>query len=163
MLDTSTLDSYLGQSIAAICPHGYDSSGDNHCAHFVSHALQLGFGLTCARMRGSEGGANLRVHELFPQCPTTREILECPSSGEGLIFVSARANFNGTPTQIANIPRKHVGIILNGRVWHYSNTRHQVTVQTAGEFLFHYPRQQNALWYGALPLQCRLTSFGTCT
>jgi hypothetical protein len=163
MLDTSTLDTYAGHSIAQICPHGYDSAADNHCAHFVAHVLQLGFGLTCAQMRGRAGGANLRVHELFPQCHNTREILECPSSGEGLIFVSDRANFRGAPTQIANIPRKHVGILLRSRVWHYSNTRHQVIVQTAGEFLFHYPRQQNALWYGTLPTQCRPTTFGTCT
>jgi hypothetical protein len=163
MLDTLTLNSYVGKSISAICPHGYDSVADNHCAHFVSHALQLGFGLTCAQMRGHAGGANLRVHELFPRCQTTREILECPSSGEGLIFVSERANFHGNPVQIANIPRKHVGILFNGRVWHYSNTRHQVVVQTAGEFLFHYPRQSNALWYGTLPVQCRQTAFGTCS
>jgi hypothetical protein len=27
--------------------------------------------------------------------------------------------------------------------------------------LFHYPRQNNALWYGALPTQSRPTNFGT--
>jgi len=165
MLDTPTLNTYLDRSIAQICPHGYDRAADNHCAHFVSHALQLGFGVTCASMRGRApiGGANLRVRELFQECSNTREILECPMTGEGLIFVSDRVNFRGTPTQIADISRKHVGILLNGRVWHYSNTRHRVITQTVGEFLFHYPRQQNALWFGTLPAQSRPASFGTCT
>ena len=163
MLSTSTLDTYLGKSISEICPYGYDSATDNHCAHFVAHSLQLEFGLTCAQMRGRIGGANLRVHEVFAQCSNTREILECPTTGEGLIFVSDRTNFRGTPTQISNVPRKHIGILLDGRVWHYSNTRQRVVIQTVSEFLFHYPRQSNALWYGALPMQSRLTTFGTCT
>jgi len=163
MLSTFTLDTYLGKSISEICPFGYDRAADNHCAHFVGHALQLDFGLTCARMRGSSGGANLRVHEVFAQCRDTREILECPTTGEGLIFVSDRTNFSGTPTQIANVPRKHIGILLDGRVWHYSNTRQRVVLQTVGEFLYHYPRQNNSLWYGTFPMRSRPTTFGTCT
>lgn len=164
MLSASTLDSYVGMSISQICPFGYDNATDNHCAHFVSHALQLGFGLTCVQMRGgTTGGANLRVHEVFAQCSNTREILECPTTGEGLIFVSDRSNFRGAPTQISNVPRKHIGLLLDGCVWHYSNTRQRVVIQTVGEFLFHYPRQSNALWFGTLPMQSRLTSFGTST
>src|ERR1044072_5116765 len=164
MLSFPILDTYVGMSISQICPYGYDRSADSHCAHFVSHALQVSFGLTCASlrgMRGSSSGANLRVREVFAQCPNTSEILACPTNGEGLIFVSKRTNFRGTPTQIARVRRKHVGIVLDGRVWHYSNRRRRVVVQTVGEFLFHYPRQNNALWYGALPTQSRPTNFGT--
>jgi hypothetical protein len=163
MLSFPILDTYLGKSISEICPYGYDSAADNHCAHFVAHALQLSFGVTCASLRGSSGGANVRVQEVFAQCPNTSEILACPTTGEGLIFVSDRTNFTGTPTRIANVPRKHIGIVIDGRVWHYSNTRHRVVVQTVGEFLFHYPRQNNALWFGALPTQSRPATFGTCT
>jgi hypothetical protein len=163
MLSAVTLNTYVGRPIKQICPHGYDSSSDNHCAHFVSHALQLTFGYTCAMSRGRVGGANLRVHELFPQCGATREVLECPTSGEGLIFVSERGNFSGSPTQIANVSKKHVGILIDGRIWHFSNLKHQVVVQNVGEFLFHYPKQRNALWYGSLPASCRPTVFGTCS
>jgi hypothetical protein len=163
MLDPNVLNSYVGRPIAQICPHGYDRSADNHCAHFVSHVLQLDFGYTCAAARGRWGGANLRVHELFAKCANTREILECPTTGEGLIFVSDRSHFRGTPTHIENVPKKHVGIVFNGRVWHYSNPRHQVVIQTVGEFLFHYPKLRDALWYGSLPIQSRLAPFGTCT
>lgn len=162
VLTESVLNSYLGRSIAQICPHGYDGAQDNHCAHFVAHVLQLDFGMTCGRLRRRPGGANVRVQELFAQCPSSREVVECPSTGQGLIFVSDRRNFSGTPTQIENVRRKHVGVMSNGRVWHYSNTLRRVVVQTVGEFLSHYPRQDNALWYGALPAACRAASFGTC-
>jgi hypothetical protein len=163
MLNSATLNSYAGQSIKRICPYGYDSSSLNHCAHFVSHALQLGMGYTCAHARGRSGGANIRVQELFSQCTNAREVRECPTVGEGLVFVSAPSNFQGSPTHIVNVRKKHVGILLNGQVWHYSNTRHEVIVQTVGQFLSHYPRQHNAIWYGSLPLACRPTDFGTCS
>ena len=163
MLTPSLLDTYVGHSISEICPHGYDNTGYNHCAHFASHVMQIDFGYTCARARGRMGGANLRVQELFARCPDTREVLECPTTGEGLIFVSDRSNFSGAPTTIANVRRKHVGVMLNGRVWHYSNTQHRVVVQAVGQFLSHYPRQHNALWFGSFPSLCRPTTFGTCT
>ena len=161
MLMPSTLDSYVGRPISQVCPHGYDSGSQNHCAHFVAHALQLRFGYTCTNGRAQVGSANVRVQELFPQCSGRREILECPTSGEGLIFVSNKINFH--PGHIDNVPKKHVGIMLNGRVWHYSNSGQKVVVQPVGEFLFHYPRQNNALWFGSLPPQSRPTSFGTCS
>ena len=159
MLNLATLNSYVGHPINEICPFGYQT--DNHCAHFVSHALQLGFGYACAP--GRVGSACVRVQELFPKCGNTREVLACPATGEGLIFVSQSSNFSGSPVQIQNVPKKHVGIVLNGKVWHYSNSKHKVVVQTVGEFLSHYPRQQNALWYGSLPTQCRPTIMGTST
>jgi len=163
MLVTQTLDSYIGHSISEICPHRYERNEDNHCAHFVSHTLQLDFGYTCAGARGRTGGANLRVHELFARCRETRLVLECPTVDQGLIFVSDPSSFRGSPVEMANVPRKHVGILHLGRVWHYSNTRQRVVVQSAGEFLYHYPQQKNALWFGSLPSACRPTSFGACT
>jgi hypothetical protein len=162
-LSPFTLNGYVGHPIKEICPHGYDRASDNHCAHFVSHVLQLGMGYTCAQARGRVDGANIRVQELFALCTSRQEILECPTAGEGLIFVSERSNFRGSPTRIDNVPKKHVGIHLNGKVWHYSNTRHRVVTQTVGDFLFHYPRQHNALWHGSLPVQCRPTEFGICS
>lgn len=164
MITRQVLDSYVGHSMAEICPHGYDATTNNHCAHFVGHVLQLSFGLTCAAMSGARGAysaANLRVHETFARCPSTRQILACPTIGEGLIFVSKASNFHGQPTQMRNVPKKHIGIVLNGIVWHYSNPRDEVITQTVGEFLFHYARQQNALWWGDFPPTSRVASFGT--
>jgi hypothetical protein len=161
MLTLDVLKSYMGQPIRNICPNGYDAGADNHCAHFVAHVLQLDFGLTCAKMRHGSVGANVRVQELFDRCPQPREVLECPTTGEGLIFVSAATSFHGMPVRIRNVPRKHVGLVMNGTVWHYSNRRSQVVEQTVGEFLFHYPRQNNALWWGNFPPGSRPASCGT--
>lgn len=164
MLTLDVLQSYHGQTIADICPHGFDDTTDNHCAHFVAHVLQLDFGMTCARLKGmrdAPAAANVRVHEIFAECPDTREILECPTTGEGLIFVSHRTNFRGAPVRMRNVPRKHVGIQLHGMVWHYSNTRDRVVSQSVGAFLEHYPRQQNALWWGRFPRVARVAAFAT--
>lgn len=164
LVTQKTLDSYLGHSIAEICPHGYDRDDDNHCAHFVAHALQLDFGYTCARAQRRAGeGANLRVHELFARCREPRPVLDCPTIDQGLIFVSNPSSFRGSPVEMANVPRKHVGILHLGRVWHYSNMRHRVVAQPAGEFLYHYPEQENAVWFGSLPTACRPTPFGACS
>lgn len=147
-----------------ICPHGLDATNKNHCAHFVSHVLQLGFGMTCARLRGQRGAgtaANVRVQEIFARCPHTRELLECPTTGSGLIFVSKRSNFAGAPTRIRNVPKKHIGIVIDGFTWHYSNPANQVKKQPVSKFLTHYRRQENALWWGSFPASASPTAFGT--
>jgi hypothetical protein len=75
--------------------------------------------------------------------------------------VSAASSFRGTPRKIANVPKKHVGLVMNGGVWHYSNGQSRVVTQTVGEFLFHYRKQENALWWGNFPLGSRPTDCGT--
>jgi len=165
MMSQPQLDSWLGKSMTDICLNGYDNTSHNHCAHFVSHVLNLHFGYTCrAHVRGQHPGANLRVQEIFARCPGTHEILQCTPDLAGLIFVSHKSNFvtrNGTTT-LNNVPRKHIAIIHGGFVWHYSNTRNRVVKQPMSEFLNHYPGQDNALWFGSLPAGARAISFGQC-
>lgn len=163
MVSLGTLLTYERQTIRDICPNGFDDSSDNHCAHFVAHVLQLEFGMTCSRLtgKGVVGGANVRVHEIFEQCLNQKEVLECPTRGEGLIFVSARGNFRGTPVHLRNVPKKHIGLVVDGIVWHYSNTRDLVVRQPVSEFLFHYPRQTNALWWADPPVMARPAGFAT--
>lgn len=164
VLTESLLTGYEGRSMRDICPFGYDATDDNHCAHFVAHALQLDFGMTCARLkgrRGAAGAANVRVHEIFAECPHTRELLECPMTGKGLVFVSEARNFSGKPARLRNIPKKHIGIALDGQLWHYSNPRNRVVRQHVSDFLFHYPRQNNALWWGKFPASATPAPFGT--
>ncbi|MGE0482259.1 MAG: hypothetical protein AB7Q17_17515 [Phycisphaerae bacterium] len=150
-----SLDDFLGKTIADFCSNGYTDTTDNHCAHFVCHALNLSFGMTCGQLvsasQRKNTGANVRVHELFARCPRVEELRQCPTVGSALIFVSEQRNFRGTPVELRNVPKKHVGILMNGRVWHYSNTQDKVVVQPASLFLFHYSGQQNALWIGELP------------
>lgn len=155
MLTEQLLDSYVGVGIERICPNGFDDKADNHCAHFVSHALGLDFGMTCRTLRpnSSGAGANVRVHEIFARCAQRQEILQCSGALSGLIFVSGAKNFvtRGGVTTLQNVPKKHIGILLNGYVWHYSNTQDKVVKQPMSTFLNHYPGQTNALWLGSLP------------
>jgi hypothetical protein len=142
------------------------SDAENHCAHFVNHVLNLSFGATCRGQVGQAArhgpGANLRVHETFEECANRQELLVCPSSVQALIFVSAPRNFvtrrNGTTT-INNVPRKHIGLFLDGVVWHYKNSQRQVIQQSLSDFIRHYPDQTNALWVGDLPSAAAATSF----
>lgn len=166
ILTETLLNSYLGKNISDICLNGYDNQSDNHCAHFVSHVASLDFGYTCRSHTGKKNqGANLRVHEVFERCPKTSEIIECSMSQSGLIFVSAPGNFvtpKAGPTTMRNVPEKHIGFLLNGNIWHYSNSQNQVIKQMLSQFLNHYPKQTNALWLGSLPSTSRLVSFGQC-
>jgi hypothetical protein len=165
MLSATQLDSWLGKSMTNICLNGYNAAGDNHCAHFVSHAINLHFGYTCRQHTGRQNpGANLRVHEVFAQCPNVQELRECNPAKTGLIFVSAASNFvtQAGRTVLRNIPKKHIGFLLGGNVWHYSNTQHRVVKQPMSQFLYHYPGQINALWVGSLPLGARPIYFGQC-
>jgi hypothetical protein len=156
-IDPSLLNSYVGKDIKDICPNGYSDPGINHCAHFVSHVLGLHriasvkTGGSCAK---GEFGANTRVAEVFSQCSSVYEFNSCPSVICGLIFVSSPSNFISKPGRvpsIRNVKKKHIGIIYNQNIWHYSNTQDRVVVQTMAEFIRHYKKQTNALWYGEIP------------
>lgn len=165
MISAPQLDSWLGKSMTDICLNGYSATTDNHCAHFVSHAVGLSFGYTCRHQTGKQNaGGNLRVQEIFAQCSGVREIQECNPALAGLVFVSASSSFvtRGGTTTLTNVPRKHIGFLFGGLVWHYSNTRHQVVKQLMSQFLSHYPGQTNALWLGAFPPGSRALWFGQC-
>jgi hypothetical protein len=158
MLNAALLDTFfLGKNISKICPNGYVNNADNHCAHFVAHALNLSFGVTCRQLVSPKNqkatGATVRVHEIFAQCPNVRELNETPARIEALVFISAPTNFvtKGSVTTLTNVPRKHIGILLDGVVWHYSNTKDKVVKVPVGDMLNHYPGQTNALWVGDLP------------
>ncbi len=165
MITTAQLDSWLGKGISEICTNGYADNSLNHCAHFVSHALGLRGGYTCRHATGGRNtGASLRVHEIFGQSSGQVEILQCSNDLTGLIFVSRSTSFRthgGTPV-MANVPKKHIGILAAGFVWHYSNTRDQVVKQTMSSFLGHYPGQVNSLWYAEPPAGYRTLWFGQC-
>ena len=163
MIEVSLLNSWLGKTISDICLNGYTSRSDNHCAHFVCHVLSLTFGYDCKKATGKKNfGANLRVHELFDRC-TNREAVTTSSTGfKGILFVSGSQNFkthNGNTT-LENVPKKHVGIVIDGSVWHYSNSRSLVIKQALSEFIEHYPNQTNSLWFGSPPSGYVARSFG---
>lgn len=64
---TSNLQGYVGKSIGDICSNGFSSPNQNHCAHFVAHALKLKLGMLCGDMQfKTKGtGASIRCDEIF--------------------------------------------------------------------------------------------------
>ena len=153
MLTQHQLAGYLGKSIGDICQNGYTSVHDNHCAHFVSHVLGYRFGVTCQAMgSGKAPGATLRVQELFPRCHSAGAWSLRPASLRScLVFITRASNVNLASRSMANVPRKHVGIFLDGFIWHYSNSQRRVVKELPAQFAQHYAPPDNAMFFGTLP------------
>jgi hypothetical protein len=154
MITEATLDGLLGKNIASICTVGYANATDNHCAHFVSHVLGYQFGFTCRGMVNGPGTpATIRVQELFPRCPSVGTwATRPPHLTHCLVFITNASNVNLAARTMVNVPRKHVGIFVDGHIWHYSNSRDQVVKQTPEQFSHHYAPPSNAMFFGAFPV-----------
>jgi hypothetical protein len=126
-----------GQAITAICTTGFTNADMNHCAHFVSHALDLTIGTLCGSMgwatRGQ--GATIRVNEVFNYC-TNRGAWDARDGtwNACLIFVTVNGNVTGDPPIMGDHPRKHIGLHMGGEVWHYSNGQDRVIRESVAEF-----------------------------
>jgi hypothetical protein len=153
MITAVDLDALLGREITSICTVGYSNRNDNHCAHFVSHVLGYQFGFTCRGMvEGPGKPATIRVHELFPRCPSVGVWASKPAIlNRCLVFITKASNVDLAGKTMVNVPRKHVGIFIGGSIWHYSNTRDQVVKQTPVEFSRHYAVPDNSMFYGEMP------------
>lgn len=152
---TGTLKDLVGKNISNICPNEFTSNAENHCAHFVGHALGHTFGWTCRNQtgKGPQPGANLRVHETFARCPEVGRWADRPPIMMAcLVFITKASNVNLATKTMSNVPRKHIGIYLFNTIYHYSNTRDKVVTQTPDEFSHHYSSPHNAMFYGSFPL-----------
>ena len=57
---------YYQKSMTEICENHYDTTAQNHCAHFVSHVLGLQLGMLCGDLTGKRHtGASVRCNELY--------------------------------------------------------------------------------------------------
>jgi len=154
-LTETDLRSLLGKHIRDVCPNGYDSDSDNHCAHFVSHVLGYQFGATCRMMQGGTGTpACIRVQEVMPRCLQIGNWDDLPTPlFWGLVFITKASNVNVQKKTIVNVPRKHIGIFIGGgpTIYHYSNKRRQVVSETPEQFSKHYDPPYNAMFWGSAP------------
>ena len=147
----ATLNSYVGKKIDVVCDSDYERDDDNHCAHFVSHVMGFTFGHTCKHETGKgEKGYCVRVHEVFTQCPTVGRWADRTANACLVFVILGAANVDLATKTMANIRRKHIGIYLNGTIWHYSNTQDKVVTQTPEAFSHHYPGD-TAMFYGTFP------------
>lgn len=147
-----SLEGFLGKNITEICLNGFVADSENHCAHFVSHALGYSFGYTCSDQTGKHTapGGNLRVHEIFWRCPQVGLWGEHPRD-KCLVFITKRKNVNLMTKIMVNDPKKHVGIYHGGQIYHYSNTYDRVVKQTPVEFSGHYRKPYNEMFFGKFP------------
>lgn len=145
------LDAFVGKSVVDICAFGFGSVGDdhNHCAHFVGHALRATSlnGTTCDSLlpKGmgkkhpmyGQRGVLVRVHQLYATVTgKTKVDVAAPVAPEsGLIFVSKTTNFSDGVESMGNIPKKHVGIVNGGNVYHYGNTADAVRKDSLSAFI----------------------------
>jgi hypothetical protein len=132
VIDRSLLDSYLAKNIKDICEFKNWSASSNHCAHFVSHVLQLHFGYTCDKKKDG-AGYNVRVKEVWERCHDYASF--DAGAGACLVYATKAGNVDLGKKSIANVSDKHIGIFTNGAIWHYDNTLDKVVSQTPEEFL----------------------------
>ena len=149
------LEALLDKNINQICPNRFHDAAANHCAHFVSHAMAFGFSFHCRQFAGgSKPGANIRVHEIFAQCPRVGNWEEADPGADQLVFVTRKDVVNLATKTMQNIPQKHIGIYHQGLIYHYSNTEDRVVKQTPDAFLQRFQAAYDGdqgLFFGHFP------------
>ncbi|HEX2555096.1 MAG TPA: hypothetical protein VHL98_15465 [Microvirga sp.] len=148
--DWDAVPGHEGAHISALCQNKLTDDTLNHCAHFVSHALGITLGYTCAKQTGGKNdAASIRVHEIFAACNAVGKWADRPASLDPcLIFITNANNVDLKKKTMVNHPRKHIGVYKGGWIYHYSNTKDKVVKQDAEDFKKHYSPPFNGLFYG---------------
>lgn len=145
----------LGKTIADFCRNGFHDAAANHCAHFVSHVAGLTFSYHCRQfVGGTKEPANIRVHEIFAQCPKVGRWDEADQTRPQLVFVTRKDVVDLATKTMQNIPQKHIGIYQDGHVYHYANGKDEVVRQTPADFLKTFQKAyagDQGLFFGDFP------------
>ena len=151
----TNLENALGKSIAQICDGRFHSPTSNHCAHFVSHITGIDFLYHCRAFKGGNGTpANIRVQEIFAECPLVGNWSDVDSNIEQLVFVTKISNVDLAAKKMRNVPQKHIGIYSQGFVYHYSNSANEVVKWTPDTFLAEFEAIYSGtqgLFFGTFP------------
>lgn len=147
------LEAYLGQSVKDFCGrYGDIDDSENHCAHFVSHVLQLRIpgAALCSNVGGSDypyherrNGFCIRVNQVFNSCKN-RAIWTDDSAPQSVCFVVATIAGNiisQNPLTIGSMRKKHIGFYVAGWVYNYGNTNDKVRKSAINDFKRHYGAQ----------------------
>jgi hypothetical protein len=156
-ITAAELEAYVGLGIGQVCSNGFASASQNHCAHFVSHALGITLGMLCGDMKYAtrRTGASIRRDELYNGLEKKGPWDQRPAIADGLLVfvVSARQVVDGV---MRNVPQKHVGIRFGGKVFNFSNGQHKVVSDPTveyfhGKFKSTYAGGDISLFYGVAP------------
>lgn len=149
------LSGAVGKNINQICDNKLHDPALNHCAHFVSHICGMTFSFHCREMAGGgKPGANIRVHEVFAQCPKVGHWADADKAKTQLIFVTRASNVDIANKRMVNIPQKHVGVFHGGKVFHYGNTSDKVVTDTPETFFAKFEAiyaGTQGLFFGHIP------------
>jgi hypothetical protein len=134
----------LGNEISDLCPFSMaNDKSKNHCAHYVSHIMGYELpGVTCknatwADKQQEARGATIRVNDLFAASSETGALSKKPTTlQECLVFVTISTNMKNFANKLKmnNHPKKHVGILTDGKVWNYSNSQNKVVADSLTSF-----------------------------
>lgn len=151
----SKLEETLGKHISKICDGHFHANSDNHCAHYASHVVGLNFSFNCKDFKGGHGTpANIRVQEIFAECPKVGKWSDADLTKEQLVFVTNTRNVDLANKKMQNVPQKHIGIFAGGFVYHYSNSSAKVVKWRPEKFLQEFDNSysgQQGLFFGTLP------------
>jgi hypothetical protein len=151
------LQSYLGKSIGQICSNKYTTTSQSHCAHAVSHILDIKLATLCGDMlyKTRRTGATIRCDELYNGLSRRGPWDQRPTPENGLlIFCISASKFIGG--EMINVRQKHVGIYHSGKVFNYSNAHQKVVVDHSVDTFFKkldsiYDDNDISLFYGVTP------------
>jgi hypothetical protein len=153
----SDLQGYVGKSIGQICNNRFTTTSQSHCAHVVSHILDIHIATLCGDMTYDtrRTGATIRCDELYNGLVRKGPWDQKPTPCNGLlIFCISARNFVGG--QMMNVRQKHVGIHHSGIVLNYSNAHQKVVVDHSVEAFLKkldaiYDANDISLFYGVAP------------
>ncbi len=149
------LNNVVGKPIEQICNNKFHNHAENHCAHFVSHMIEFTNSYNCKDYKGGTNkGANIRVHEIFANCPLVGKIADAPTNKPYLVFVTDEKNVDIPNKRMVNVPKKHIGIFINGFIYHYSNTEEKVCKWSIEKFHTTFQKTYKGnqqLFYGLIP------------
>jgi hypothetical protein len=145
-LISSLLLASLGKTREEFCTR-YHSAHDNHCAHFVSHILQLRIphSALCTNVGDNidyatrNTGFSVRVNQVYNHSSNRRRWNDATPEGNCFVVATIEDNITAEkPLMIGTHPRKHIGIMSDGKVYNFSNTHNKVVSKTMAEFKTHY-------------------------
>lgn len=144
------LDALKGKHIDEICGkyHKDKDKKINHCAHFVSHVMELRItgAALCSNVEGTEysyeerrNGFCIRVDQVFNSCANRSEFADDVLVKKRIIVATIPANYTDKANvKIGDNERKHIGFLIGANVYHYSNSKKQVVCVPVSEFKRHY-------------------------
>jgi hypothetical protein len=131
------LQGYVGKSIGQICSNGYTTTSQFHCAHVVSHILDIRLATLCGDMyyNTRQTGATIRCDELYNGLLRKGPWDQRPTPENGLlIFCISASKFIGG--RMISVREKHVGIYHSGLVFNYSNAHQKIVADRSVEAFF---------------------------